>query len=124
MHAWRALSTVSALAVAAATDSIRPTKAESVANGIPPRGANVGASDGADDLRPFARWATVAAVAPAPTRAAIWARRFGLFEVPDICTGSSEPGLKSLAACFELPEHPQQVVAIRTQLELDGGDGG
>ena len=60
---------VSALAVAAATDSIRPTKAESVANGIPPRGSD-GAAGGADDLRVAARWATVAAVAPAPTRAA------------------------------------------------------
>src|SRR4051812_15191925 len=106
MQAWTASSTVSAFAMAAATDSIRPTKAESVANGIPPRGANAGASTGAsdtaDDLRPLARWATVAAVAPAPTKAAMWARRFGLFEVPDICTGSSEPVLKSLVACREV----------------------
>ena len=36
------------------------------------------------------RGGTVAAVAPAPTRAAIWARRFGLFEDPDIMLSSSE----------------------------------
>ena len=68
---------VSDLAVAAATDSISATKAESVANGI------VSAVTQAAGLR-LATWATVAAVAPAPTNAAICARRFGLFEVPDI----------------------------------------
>ncbi len=71
-----ASSMLSALAVAAATDSISATKAESVANGIACCGAG---------LR-LATWATVAAVAPAPTNAAIWARRFGLFEDPDICS--------------------------------------
>ena len=70
-----ASSMVSALAVAAATDSISATKAESVANGI---------DCGGDAGLRLATWATVAAVAPAPTSAAIWARRFGLFEVPDI----------------------------------------
>ena len=72
-----ASAVVSDLAVAAATDSIRATNAESVANDI------VVPCDAAAGLR-LTTWATVAAVAPAPTNAAICARRFGLFEVPDI----------------------------------------
>ena len=53
-----------------------PIVGQSVANDIVPCGRAAG-------LRPTT-WATVAAVAPAPTSAATCARRFGLFEVPDI----------------------------------------
>jgi hypothetical protein len=75
-----ASSMVSALEVAAATLSMSATNAESVANGMA----------AFDARRLFARAteAAVAAVAPAPTSAARWAR-VGFFEGPGIVLGSS-----------------------------------
>src|SRR3954466_1392290 len=85
-QASSAASIESHLLVAAATLSIRATNAESVANW--PCGGAVWV-EVPRRLCARATEAAVAAVAPAPTSAAIWAR-VGFLEGPGILTPSSE----------------------------------